>query len=177
MDITKIYGHNNNVELNTSENNTDYEGYVLYVSRKPADSKAKTRYLRGITYTFAHDMDWKDIASEGQQTEILTGFDVLTTGPIDSRFVKESYDDLAYISKPYEGLVVYVKNIQTYYKYNKYNAWEVINNTTRLYSGKPSDTMGGKMDISIDIITGDIYQKNNSNTWELKGNIRTGVTE
>ena len=27
-----------------------------------------------------------------------------------------SYNDLAYISKPYEGLVVYVKNIKTYYK-------------------------------------------------------------
>lgn len=44
-------------------------------------------------------------------------------------------------------------------------------------SGKPSETMGGKLDVSIDIATGDIYQKNNSNLWELKGNIRTGVTE
>ena len=176
MDITKFFKRNNNVLLQTSTSNTDYEGYKLYISRKPADSKAKTRYLRDITYIFAYDLDWKDIASEGEQTEILTGFDVLTPGPIDSRFVKDSYNDLAYISKPYEGLVVYVKNIKTYYKYNQYGAWEVVNNTMRFYSGKPSDTMGGKMDISIDIATGDVYQKNNSNTWELKGNLRTGVT-
>ncbi len=176
MDITKFFGHNNYITLYTNENNTDYEGYILYVSRQPADSKAKTRYLGGITYTFAHDMDWKDYESEGEQSEIITGFDVLTPGPIDSRFVKESYDELAYIAKPYEGLIVYVKNIQTYYKYNSYGVWEVTNNTVRLYSGKPSTTMGGKMDISIDIATGNIYQKTNSNIWEFKGNIRTGVT-
>ena len=176
MDLTKFFGHNNYINLYTNENNTDYEGYVLYVARKPADSKAKTRYLRDITYTFAHDLDWKDLESEGEQTEILTGFDVLTPGPIDSRFVKDSYGDLAYIPKPYEGLIVYVKNIQTYYKYNAYGAWEITNNTVRLYSGKPSETMGGKMDISIDIVTGHIYQKSNSNIWEYKGNIRTGVT-
>lgn len=176
IDISKFFKRNNNVLLQTNVDNTDYEGYKLYVSKKPADSKAKTRYLRDITYTFAYDLDWKDMASEGEQTEILTGFDVLTHGPIDARFVKESYNDLAYIAKPYEGLVVYVKNIKTYYKYNEYGSWEVTNNMTRFYSGKPSDTMGGKLDISIDIATGDIYQKNNSNVWELKGNMRTGVS-
>ena len=176
MDITKFFRRNNNIILQTSPDNTDYEGYKLYIAKRPADSKAKTRYLRDITYTFAYDLDWKDLASEGEQTEVLTGFDVLTPGPIDSRFVKESYNDLAYIAKPYEGLVVYVKNIKTYYKYNEYGAWEVTNNMTRFYSGKPSDSMGGKLDISIDIVTGDIYQKNNSNVWELKGNMRTGVT-
>lgn len=175
MDITKFYGHNNYITLYTNENNTDYEGYVLYIAKQPADSKAKTRYLRGITYTFAHDMDWKDLESEGEQTEVLTGFDVLTMGPIDSRYVKESYDDLAYIRNPYEGLTVYVKNIQTYYKYNAYKVWEPTNTSVRLHSGKPSATMGGKMDISIDIATGAIYQKTNSNIWEFKGNIRTGV--
>lgn len=175
MDITKFYGHNNYIELETSDKNSDNEGYVLYVSRKPADSKAKNRYLRGIRYTFADDIDWKDLKSEGEQTEILTGFDVLTNGPIDSRFVKKSYDDLAYIAKPYEGLVVYITNTKTFYKYNSYGAWEVTNNMTRLYSGKPSDTMGGVMDISIDIKTGDIYQKNSGSTWALIGNIRNGV--
>lgn len=176
MDITKFFGDNNDIVLKTNENNTDYEGYVLYIAKRPADSKAKTRYLREITYTFAHDLDWKDMASEGEQTEVLTGFDVLTVSPIDSRFVKESYDDLAYIAKPYEGLIVYVKNIQTYYKYNAYGSWEVTNTSVRLYAGKPSATMGGKMDISIDIATGAVYQKTNSNIWEFKGNIRTGVT-
>lgn len=176
MDITKFFGDNNGIILSTSENNTDYEGYVLYVSKRPADSKAKTRYLREITYVFAHDLDWKDMASEGEQTEVLTGFDVLTVSPIDSRFVKESYDDLAYIAKPYVGLIVYVKNVNTYYKYNEYGAWEITNTSVRLYAGKPTATMGGKMDISIDIATGAVYQKSNSNIWEFKGNIRTGVT-
>lgn len=177
MDLTKFFGSNNYIQLQTSTENTDLEGYTLYIARKPADTKAKTRYLRDITYTFAHDLNWRDLKSEGEQTEVLTGFDVLTKGPIDSRFVKESYDELAYIAKPYEGLIVYVKNIQTYYKYNAYGAWEVTNNMTRFYSGKPSNTMGGKLDISIDIATGDIYQKSTSNVWELKGNMRTGVTK
>lgn len=175
MDITKFYRHNGDIRIQTNKESTDYERYKIYVAKQPTDSKAKLRYLRGITYTFTIDSDWKDLASELEQTEVLTGFDVLTNGPIDSRFVKESYDQLLYIAKPYEGLVVYVKNIKTYYKYNEYGAWEVTNNMTRFYSGKPSDTMGGKMDISIDINTGDIYQKNNSNVWELKGNMR-GVT-
>ena len=175
MDITKFFKRNNYITLQTSSDNTDYEGYKIYIAKQPADSKAKTRYLREITYTFAYDLDWKDLASEGEQTEILTGFDVLTNGPIDARFVKESYSELSYIAKPYEGLVVYVKNIKTYYKYNESGAWEVTNNMTRFYSGKPADTMGGKLDISIDIETGNIYQKNNSNVWELKGNMR-GVT-
>lgn len=176
MDITKFFKRNNNILLQISRDNSNYEGYKLYVSKQPADSKAKTRYLRGITYTFAYDLDWKDLASEGEQTEILTGFDVLTPGPIDSRFVKDTYSELFFIAKPYEGLVVYIKSIKTYYKYNENGAWEVTNNMTRLYSGKPSNTMGGKLDISIDITTGNIYQKNNSNVWELKGNMRTGVT-
>lgn len=177
MDLTKFFGSNNYIQLQTSTENTDLEGYTLYIARKPADTKAKTRYLRDITYTFAHDLNWRDLKSEGEQTEVLTGFDILTKGPIDSRFVKDSYDELAYIAKPYEGLIVYVKNIQTYYKYNAYGAWEVTNNMTRFYSGKPSNTMGGKLDISIDIATGDIYQKSTSNVWELKGNMRTGVTK
>lgn len=176
MDLTKFFYSNNNINLYTNEDNTDYEGYVIYIAKQSVDTKAKNRYLREITYKFTHDMDWKDLASEGEQTEILTGFDVLTPGPIDSRFVRDTYDQLAYIPKPYEGLVVYIRNIKTYYKYNTNGTWEVTNNMTRLYSGKPSDTMGGKMDISIDIATGDIYQKNNSNMWVLKGNIRTGVT-
>lgn len=175
LDITKFYGNNNYILLDTHENNTDYEGYVIYISKQPVDCKYKTKYLREISYNFSHDSTWKDSKTEGEQTEILTGFDVLTNGPIDSRFVVNSYNDLPFIDKPYEGLVVYIKNIQTYYKYNAYGAWEVTNNMTRFYSGKPSDTMGGKMDISIDIATGDIYQKNNSNMWELKGNMRTGV--
>lgn len=177
MDITRFYGINNHIILYTNSNNTDYEGYTLYISKKPVKCIDRIRYLRGITYNFAYDSTWKDYKYLTEQTEILTGFDVLTSGPIDSRFVKESYDDLAYIDKPYEGLVVYIRNINTYYKYNAYGAWEVTNNMTRFYSGKPSDTMGGKLDISIDIQTGDIYQKSNSNTWELKGNIRTGVVE
>ena len=44
------------------------------------------------------------------------------------------------------------------------------------FNGLPSPSMGGKFDISIDIAEGNIYQKTNSNVWELKGNIRTGVT-
>ncbi len=174
MDITKFFKRNNHIMLQTSTDNTDYEGYKIYIAKQPVDSKAKTRYLREITYTFAYDLDWKDLASEGEQTEILTGFDVLTNGPIDARFVKESYNELSYIAKPYEGLVVYIKNIKTYYKYNESGAWEVTNNMTRFYPGKPLDTMGGKLDISIDIETGNIYQKNNSNVWELKGNMRGG---
>ena len=176
MDITKFYRHSNDILIQTHPENTDYERYKIYVSKQPTDSKAKLRYLREITYTFTLDSDWKDLASENEQTEVFTGFDILTNGPIDSRFVKESYDQLAYIAKPYEGLVVYIKNIKTYYKYNEYGAWEVTNNMTRFYSGKPTDTMGGKMDISIDMATGNIYQKNNSNVWELKGNMR-GVTK
>lgn len=171
VDITKFFGINNNIVLQTSSDNTTSEGYILYIAKMPVDSKAKTRYLRGIMYTFAYDENWRNIAAEGSQSEILTGFDVLTHGPIDNRFVRESYDDLAYLSKPYEGLIVYIKNIKTYYKWNG-SAWEVTNNMTRFYTGKPSDTMGGKMDISIDLTTGDIYQKNNANVWELKGNMR-----
>lgn len=171
VDITKFFGFNNNIILQTSSNNTVSEGYTLYISKMPVDSKAKTRYLRGIMYTFAYDEAWRNVTSEGNQSEIITGFDVLTHGPIDNRFVKESYDDLAYIARPYEGLMVYIKNIKTYYKYNG-SAWEVTNNMTRFYTGKPSDSMGGKMDISIDLTTGDIYQKNNANVWELKGNMR-----
>lgn len=176
IDITKFFGHNNYIELHTNENNTDYEGYVLYVSRKPADSKAKTRYLRDITYTFTHDMDWKDYESEGEQSEVITGFDVLTPGPIDSRFVRNTYDELAYIKNPYEGLIIYVKSVQTYYKYNAYKVWEITNTSVRLHSGKPSSSMGGKLDISIDIATGDVYQKGSNDIWQLKGNLKTGVT-
>mgnify|MGYP003307821013 CR=1 FL=1 len=143
IDITKFFRHSSDIKIQTSTENTDLEGYKIYIAKKPVDSKAKTRYLRDITYIFASGLDWKDLASEGEQTEILTGFDVLTNGPIDSRFVKKTYDDLAYVAKPYEGLVVYVKEIKTFYKYNQDNKWEVTNNTTHLYSGIPEDTIGG----------------------------------
>lgn len=176
INITKFFKHSSDIKIQTSTENTDLEGYKIYIAKKPVDSKAKNRYLRDITYTFASGLDWKDLASEGEQTEVIAGFDVLSHGPIDSRFVKETYDDLAYIAKPYEGLVVYVKSIKTYYKYNENKKWEVTNNTTHLNSGVPEDTIGGRLDISIDIVTGDIYQKNTSDMWELKGNFRTEVT-
>lgn len=175
VDITKFYGRNVHIKLDTLNNNTDKEGYIIYISRNPIDTKAKARYLREITYTFAYDLDWHDLTSEGEQSEIFTGFDVLTESPIDSRFSVESYDDLAYVKQPYVGLITFVKNINTYYKYMGNNIWAPTNRTVMFYSGKPSDTMGGKLDISIDIAAGDIYQKTNSNTWRLMGNIRTGV--
>lgn len=176
VDITKFYGHNSYVQLDTLNNNVDMEGYVIYVARKPIDTKAKVRYLRDITYTFAFDLDWHDLTSEGEQSEVFTGFDVLTTSPIDSRFTVETYDDLAYIKQPYIGLITFVTSINTYYKYMGNRIWVPTNTVVMFYNGKPSSTMGGKFDISIDIAEGDIYQKTNSNVWELKGNIRTGVT-
>lgn len=176
VDITKFYGHNSYVQLDTLNNNVDMEGYVIYVARKPIDTKAKVRYLRDITYTFAFDLDWHDLTSEGEQSEVFTGFDVLTMSPIDSRFTVETYDDLAYIKQPYIGLITFVTSINTYYKYMGNRIWVPTNTVVMFYNGKPSSTMGGKFDISIDIAEGDIYQKTNSNVWELKGNIRTGVT-
>ena len=176
VDITKFYGHNSYVKLDTLNNNMDKEGYVIYIARKPIDTKAKVRYLRDITYTFAYDLDWHDLTSEGEQSEVFTGFDVLTTSPVDSRFTVDNYDDLAYIKQPYVGLITFVTDINTYYKYMGNRIWVPTNISVMFFNGLPSPSMGGKLDISIDIAEGNIYQKTNSNVWELKGNIRTGVT-
>ena len=112
----------------------------------------------------------------GVQTCALPIFDVLTTSPVDSRFTVDNYDDLAYIKQPYVGLITFVTDINTYYKYMGNRIWVPTNTSVMFFNGLPSPSMGGKFDISIDIAEGNIYQKTNSNVWELKGNIRTGVT-
>lgn len=54
------------------------------------------------------------------------GFQYNSDEPIDDRLVVETYDDLSSLNR-YEGMIVYVKDKDTYYKYTK-ETWNVFNN-------------------------------------------------
>ena len=166
FNIINLYErHIVNIDVNDNK-----ELYALYIVKHPIIISNGSN--KEITYNFTYPKLFHN--SEHIESDIFAGFNVTSPGPIDSRFVKNTRDELPYITNAYPGLIVYVMDVNTYYKYNNNGTWEVVNNKTHLHNGKPFTNMGGILDISFDIHTGDVWQKNTSGVWEVKGNIRTG---
>ena len=70
-------------------------------------------------------------------------FDIGVSQPIDTRYTVNTTNDLAGIVNKYDGLITYVKENHTHYKYNeKTNSWELLGTTMHSVEGYPSNNIG-----------------------------------
>ena len=169
--IIKTYALSTSVLL-TTNSNASLE-YIVYVCRyKYYNNDA---ILKCITYEFSKEENVNFQNYKGKFIPSISGFDVKYEVPIDSRFVVEKYDDLLGILYPYEGLLTYVKEIKTFFKYEDSN-WVVTCNRFHLVESKDELTAeyGGWDDVAI-VTDGTILKKRYNNVWETWGNI-TGST-
>ena len=129
-----------------------------------------------IWYNFIEGRGSLDHIEEGVPS--LTGFDVLAKLPVDLRTVVGTYDQLYEIEYPYDGLIVYVKDEKTFFKYTESEdpKWSPTNQQMYIQSTgeEPSLDIGQWGDIVIDIKSGIFYQKHKNIRWEEKGRLSGG---
>lgn len=150
----------------TVSSNVQYSAYICK-NKYPVNSSA----TKAITYRFSGK---GSVDSIGEGVPSLTGFDLLAKLPLDSRLTVKEYDDLALMLYPYDGLITYVVDEHTYFKYDAAaEEWTPTNQQTHFQTTgtEPSIDVGGWNDIVMDLYSGYIYQKNQNLSWEIKGQI------
>lgn len=174
--ITDMHGNNiiKNFTILTDLNLKLYDdvntiSYTVYMCKQSFN--VNSLLMNGITYGFTpYDCNVQDTEYNG--IPITTGFDIEYYTPIDNRFVVDTYGDLLQIRFPYKGLITYVKDIKTLFKYDEH--W--LPTSTRFLAVENKSVLtsdiGGWDDVAIDTSTGDIYRKRYNNVWELWGTIK-----
>ena len=118
----------------------------------------------GVTYPNTDDF-------YGSGIPISSSFDIQCEVPVDSRFVVPTYNDLLQLMFTYNGLLTYVEDIDTFFRYTK-GTW--LPTSTRVWVIEDSSVltaeMGGWDDVAI-CTNGTIYRKRYNNVWEEWGNI------
>lgn len=143
--------------------------YIIFVHRDIFYNNEKI--ISSIIYDFSSDSSALNNYN-GKGIPITSSFDVLYNHPLDSRFVVDEYKDLLTILYPYEGLITYVKDIKTSFKFVN-NNWIVCDNKLHLVESTDelTEDFGGWDDVAIISNGGAIYRKRYNNIWELWGNI------
>lgn len=98
-------------------------------------------------------------------TQIIAPFKPSGNFPLDIRTVVETVDDLSLIENPYDGLIVYVKELNTFYKYHN-NEYEISLNKIHSISGTPTKSLGGIGDWAL-TDTGSLYHKELTNSGDI----------
>ena len=146
--------------------------YLVYMCRQTFD--VNSLLMGGITFVFNpatySNPPIADMADKGMP--LTTGFDLNYTAPLDNRFLVDTYEDLITIRFPYEGLITYVEDIDTFFRYGE-GHW--LPTSTRVFVVDTAEQLtaeiGGWDDVAIDVSTGSIYRKRYNNVWELWGTI------
>lgn len=145
--------------------------YLFYMCKQSFD--LNSLLLKGITYHF--DEQISEVSDlNGNGIPIITGFDVNCQSPIDSRFCVKTYEDLiTKIEYPYNGLITFVDDINTSFKYNN-GEWLPTSNRLILVENESelTEDKGGWDDVAIDVSNGNVHRKRYNNVWELWGNLR-----
>lgn len=143
--------------------------YIIYMCRQTFSVDSKI--VGGIRYNF--DTLSVDTSELGTKVGILDGFDVYSDSPIDSRFKVATYGDLLKITNAYKGLLTYVEDIDTIFKYN--GTW--LPTSTRLFLVEKDDDLteefAGWDDVAIVLSNSNVYRKRYNNVWELWGTIQS----
>lgn len=170
LNITKSYSLISGVNLNMYED--EVISYLLYMHRGSFD--INSTFISGIKYCFElpETEEYPSLSEAvGKGTPISAPFDVQYEVAIDSRFVVGNYQDLLGIKFPYNGLLTYVEDIDTFFRYVR-GTW--LPTSTRVYVIESEETLtedfGGWDDVAI-CTNGNIYRKRYNNVWELWGTI------
>lgn len=95
-------------------------------------------------------------------------FDIGTSQPVDVRYMVNTSGDLAGIINKYDGLITYVKEDHTHYKYNeKTDSWELLGTTMHSVEGYPSNNIGIVGDWALSN-AGSLYHKEKTEDGTIK---------
>ena len=177
IDLTASFIYSDILDIKTVADSSNDDQYTVYMSTFAYNvSFAATGEIK---YNFIEDNSTVDFGGKG--SPILAGFDILASAPIDYRTVVNTYTDLLSISKRYEGLVVYVKNENTFFKYT-HEEWLPTNQQIFFEPDGDKDddsydlNLGSWNDIIINLGNGKIFQKLENRRWEYKGVLASGGT-
>lgn len=171
LNILKSYSIISGVNLNIYGN--EVISYILYVHRGTFDIDMD--YISKVKYCFVQPASGPKYPNLNETTgkgiPLSASFDVQYEVPIDSRFVVHTYADLLGVKFPYNGLLTYVEDIDTFFRYKK-GSW--FPTSTRVYVVEDTSVltseMGGWDDVAI-CTNGTIYRKRYNNVWEEWGKI------
>lgn len=170
--ITNAYAKMVGVDINTHDNYR--ERYILYVLRYVCANDSEI--IRGITYitdNSANDILSDNIAGNG--IPVIASTDVLNNVPLDSRSWVKTYQELLNMQYPYPGLITYVEEINTTFRFEK-GHWAPFNNKTHVVESyeELTEDLGGWDDLAINTMDGLVWKKRYNNQWERYGDIEKG---
>lgn len=141
--------------------------YILCMSKTSVDTNSK--FVEGIKYRFQDIVpDISNVGGNG--VPIMSSFTLNAQLPVDDRFTVRTYEDLLAIKFPYNGLITFVEDINTYFSY-KNNNWLPTSTKVVLIEDNSilTATFCGWDDVAINASTGQVFRKRYNNVWELWG--------
>lgn len=174
-DITGSFLYNSMVPVSTDPTVAANIQYSVFINRNKYSVQLAA--AGEIVYHFEEGYGSLDHIEEGVPS--LTGFDVLCNLPVDLRTVVDTHDDLFDIKYPYDGLITFVKDEKTFFRYDSSDPtmpWTPTNQQVFLsVNGQvPSIDVGSWNDITIDIKSGIFYRKYKNIRWEEIGRFAGG---
>ena len=172
-DITSSFAYDA-VSVKPDSSVTSNVQYTFYASMRAYNVQLAA--AGSIAYNFIDDKVVTGKAGTGIPT--LSGFDPLFHEPLDLREKVDTYDDLIAMKYPYDGLVTYVVEEKTYFRYNgESQSWETTNQKIYLSTSgiAPISEEGAWDDVTIDIKSGIFYQKYMNVRWQEKGRYISGL--
>ena len=173
-DITGSYKYNAMVPIKPDATVSSNVQYTAYVCNN--DYYTHLGIVGEIMYNFTESHGPALDHIEGN-IPIISGYDLMCKIPIDSRYVVDTYEDLYNMEYPYEGLIVYVKEEKTFFKYNGEDANQAWTPTIQevflqATGEEPPLEQGQWNDITIDLKSGIFYRKYKNVRWEQIGRIQ-----
>lgn len=172
--LTGFYYYNNQVSIKPDNKEIHKVQYTVYACMK--EYNPQLAIAGSIVYKFTAGLGSINYGSKG--TPVMVGFDPLVDLPLDLRTEVNLYEDLDDIAYKYDGLVTYVKEYSSYYRYDKtHDIWMNTNQEMLFGMEIPKVELGKAGDVYINITTGHIYQKFKNIRWEDKGIITVNLAD
>lgn len=165
------------IDININHNKMTLEKYIVYISRETFnDDEEFIKAVKYVTDTEAPtnvNMDKYDRF----HTPLMVGYSVRHEVPLDERFYRKTYGELLRMKYPYPGLITYVEDINTSFRFEN-GHWAPFGNKVHIiedWQNELTESFGGWDDLAIDATTGKIYKKRYNSVWERWGDLKVDI--
>lgn len=173
--IANSYAHYVGIDINTHD--TYIEHYIAYISRQTFNDDDPL--IGSITYVVEEDEQYVNIDNVyGNNIPLQCGFTLQYGMPLDERFYRKTYGDLLTMIHPYPGLLTFVEDINTTFRYEK-GHWTPVCTKTHVVESidELTEDLGGWDDLAIVATAGgenigSVWKKRYNNQWERYGDIK-----